>query len=202
MNQPSPELVALAALVVIVVLLSAMMVFVITARQMIRELRAKLREREELCAGWEKEAGRVEALEGELKSLHDDSLPTIERLTEALNQAQSERDRALTLAAKEKKRADEQFAVLEDFDKEKRQIWDIYRDSTLGAGNCQDLLFGELSRIIRMHNVMAKKHGFKPDGIRQAIRDALESFSDNHRDEPAVRARLDEKMGRSGSGDG
>jgi hypothetical protein len=198
---PTPELVAIAALIVVGLLLVTLVAFIVTARQMVSELKAKLRESEELRKGWEVEAGRVGALEAELKSLHEETVPTIERLTGALNEAHDERDRALTLAAKDKKRADDQFAVIEDFDREKRQIWEIYRDSCLGAGNCQDLLFTELTRIIRLHNTMAKKHGFKPDGIRQAIRDAVEAFASKHRDEPAIKERLDAKMGRSGSGE-
>jgi hypothetical protein len=168
----------------------------------IDRLKAALRERQELCDGWQKECERVEELESELKSLNEDSIPTIERLTAALNAANNERDLALALAAKEKKRADEQFAVIEDFDLEKRQIWDIYRDSTLGAGNCQDLLFSELNRLLRIHNAMAKKYGFEPNGIRKPVQQAIDRFSCQHRDEQAVKARIAANLAKPGAEQG
>ena len=132
----------------------------------------------------------------ELETTSAEGTKAIEQLTKALGKANDAMVAAEYLAVKEKRRADEQFAVIEDFDKEKRQIWEIYRDSCLGAGNCQDLLFNEMSRIVRLHNALAKKHGFDPIEIRPAVRDALRRFADDHRNEPAIKAKIDAHMGR------
>jgi len=121
----------------------------------------------------------------------------VDLMRTALEKANKEADDALRLAAMQKKRADEQFAVIEDFEKEKRRIWEIYRDSCYGAGNCQDLLLSELSRISRIHHAMAKKHNFDPAAVRPEVREAIDEFSGKHRDETAVRAGLDQYMGRT-----
>ena len=129
---------------------------------------------------------RVEELErigGEAKDL-------VEEITGSLQSVAKERDDAFRIANREKKRADEQFALIEETCQERNQVWRIYDDLSIGAANAQDLLFDELSRILRVHNAMAHQHDFKAQALRPELGKALGTFKERHGDSDKARAQV------------
>jgi len=115
---------------------------------------------------------------------------TLERADEALEtsrksleQAVEDRELALEQATFHREKADRQFHCIEDLEKQRDGVWAMYRDSTLGAGNAQDLLFRELTRYGAYLNAQAAKFGFKPIEPSPDLLKVLAMFRETHVDE-------------------
>jgi hypothetical protein len=138
----------------------------------------------ELVQRLEQEAQLGRAARDEAQLVQRDYASYTEQLAEAsqlLGAARAETEQAAALAVREKNRADRQFGVIGDIERERDQVWQRYRDLCVGAGNAQDLLFRELDRVLRLYNARAKEHGFETLRHRKDLQEALDAFAAEHR---------------------
>jgi hypothetical protein len=86
-------------------------------------------------------------------------------------------------ASAEKKRADDQFKVIEDATRETAVIWKLYRKQSIEAGNAQAWLFRELGNIQAAFNRQAKAHNFPAYTIPERLQNVISTYSEDHMDE-------------------
>lgn len=108
---------------------------------------------------------------------------TCNRLEQWAKDAKKEADRATELARREKRRADEQFKVIEDATNETRATWTLYRQQSIGAGNAQAWLFREIGRVVSSYNRRADGYGFPHYQIPERLSNVLSTYRDEHLDE-------------------
>jgi len=105
-----------------------------------------------------------------------------------LKQTEQTANRANELASAAQKRADDQFHVIEDIEKERDDVWKLYRQSSIGAGTAQAWLFEELEKLTQYHNQLARVHNFKPFELSSRIRKVVAQFRVEHVEEQGALA--------------
>lgn len=82
-----------------------------------------------------------------------------------------------------------------DFQSSRDQAWDLYRRSSLGAGNAQAWLFRELQKTMGVLNQYRLKSGESPLKVPADLEDAVATFSEKHVKEAATIERPKSDVG-------
>jgi len=102
---------------------------------------------------------------------------------EASNAASRSESKAIELAAREKRRADQQFKVIEDATRETAATWTLYRKQSIEAGNAQAWLFRELGNLVNAYNRLAKAQGKPPYTIPKRLQGVIDTYREEHMSE-------------------
>jgi hypothetical protein len=89
----------------------------------------------------------------------------------------------------QRRRADQQFKVIEDAVYERDGIWKIYREHSIGSSNAQSMLMTELEAMQKFIVGMAQRYNFKPREISDDLRRVVQGYAAAHGDEGVARER-------------
>jgi hypothetical protein len=108
-------------------------------------------------------------------------------LTEQVAQLQHQTQTAILkaraaneLAVREKRRADEQFKVIEQATEETKAVWTLYRRQSIGAGNAQAWLFRELESLAKAFYAKAERYNFEPYHVPKQLRRVISTYREEH----------------------
>lgn len=101
-------------------------------------------------------------------------------LTETLDQKKLELDQKDTQIEALARKLEASLSANKAFQDSRDQIWEMYRRSSLGAGNAQAWLFRELGNAMAEVNKHRAKNGEAPIQTPPGLEDVLKEFREEH----------------------